>query len=468
MKGSDHSRCDIVAPMGATLLIKNLDAIGLFEDGRREIRPGWIAIEGPAIRALGPGEPPPEHARAEETIDGSGLVAIPGLVNTHHHLYQTLTRAWLPAANCSLFPWLEALYPVWARLDDEAVRLGALVGMAELMLSGCTTAADHHYVFPERAKGGLEAEVAAAREIGIRLHATRGSMSLSKKDSGLPPEAVVETHDEILAASERAVGAHHDAARFSMCRVGLAPCSPFSVTPALMRDTAALAARLGVTLHTHLAENAQDVAYSLAQYGKRPVAYLEEMGWLDARAWLAHGIHFDDAEVARLGRARVGVAHCPSSNMRLGSGIARVQALRAAGSPVGIGVDGSASNDSSNLIQECRQALLLTRVAHGAEAITVEEVFRMATVEGAACLGRDDIGRLVPGYAADIALFALDGVEHAGCHDPLAALLLATTTRVHTLVVNGRVRVRRGAFVEFDLARVVAAHRAAARRLVAA
>ncbi len=467
MKGSDHSRCDIVARMGATLLIKDLDVIGLFEDGRREIRSGWIVIEGPAIRALGAGAPPAEHARADETIDGSGLVAIPGLVNTHHHLYQTLTRAWLPATNCSLFPWLEALYPVWARLDDEAVRLGALVGMAELMLSGCTTAADHHYVFPERAKGGLEAEVAAAGEIGIRLHATRGSMSLSKKEGGLPPEAVVESHDEILAASERAVRAHHDPARFSMCRVGLAPCSPFSVTPALMRDTAALAARLGVTLHTHLAENAQDVAYSLARHGKRPVAYLEEFGWLDARTWLAHGIHFDDGEVARLGRARVGVAHCPSSNMRLGSGIARVQALRAAGSPVGIGVDGSASNDSSNLIQECRQALLLTRVAHGAEAITVEEVFRMATVEGAACLGRDDTGRLAPGYAADVALFALDGVEHAGCHDPLAALLLATTTRVHTLVVNGRVRVRRGAFVEFDLARVVAAHRAAARRLVA-
>jgi len=457
--------------VSTTLLIRNIDTIGLFEDARegsrREIRGGWIAIEGPAIRAVGAGEPPDEHARADETIDASGLVAIPGLVNTHHHLFQTLTRAWLPAVNCSLFPWLESLYPIWARLDDEAVRLGALIGMAELMLSGCATTSDHHYIYPERARGGLEAEVAAAREIGIRLHATRGSMSLSKKDGGLPPEAVVESHDAILAASEHAVATHHDAARYSMCRVGLAPCSPFSVTPELMRDTAALATRLGVTLHTHLAENAEDVAYSIARYGRRPVDYLEEMGWLGERTWLAHGIHFDDGEVARLGRARVGVAHCPSSNMRLGSGIARVQALRAAGAPVGIGVDGSASNDSSNLIAECRQALLLTRVAHGAEALAVEEAFRMATVEGAACLGRDDVGRIAPGFAADVALFSLDGVEHAGAHDALAALLLTTTTRVHTLVVNGRVRIRGGRFVDFDLERAIAQHRVAARRLVA-
>jgi 8-oxoguanine deaminase len=456
-----------------TLLVTRLDTIALLEDegrpdARRDIRDGWIAIDGPAIRAVGAGAPPADFARADETIDGAGLVAIPGLVNTHHHLFQTLTRAWLPAANCSLFPWLEALYPIWARLDDEAVRLGCLIGMAELMLSGCTTTADHHYIYPERARGGLDAEVEAGREMGIRLHATRGSMSLSKKEGGLPPEAVVEPHDAILAASERAVRAHHDPARFAMCRVGLAPCSPFSVTPELMRDTAGLARRLDVTLHTHLAENAEDVAFSLARYGRRPVDSLDESGWLDARTWLAHGIHFDDGEVARLGRARVGVAHCPSSNMRLGSGIARVQALRAAGAPVGIGVDGSASNDSSNMIAECRQALLLTRVAHGAGALRVEEALRMATVEGAECLGRDDIGRIAPGFAADIALFALDGVEHAGCHDPLAALLLATTTRVHTLIVNGRVRIRGGRFVDFDLDRAIAAHRATARRLVGA
>lgn len=453
--------------MATSLLIKNLETIGLFEEGRREIRDGWIAIGAGAIRAVGAGEPPREHARAPETIDGSRLVAIPGLVNTHHHLYQTLTRAWLPAANCSLFPWLRALYPIWARLDDEAVRLGCLVGMAELLLSGCTTVADHHYIYPERAKGGLDVEVAAANEIGIRLHATRGSMSLSKNDGGLPPEAIVETHEEILTACERAVRTHHDPGRYAMCRVGLAPCSPFSVTPALMRETAAMAARLGVTLHTHLAENAEDLAYSLAHYGMRPLDYLEDVGWLGDRTWLAHGIHFDDGEIARLGRARVGVAHCPSSNMRLGSGIARVQALRAAGAPVGIGVDGSASNDSSNLIQECRQALLLTRVAHGATAITVDDVFRMATVDGAACIGRDDIGRIAPGFASDIALFSLDGLDHSGAHDPLSALLLTTTTRAHTVVVNGRVRVRRGEIVGLDTERLVAAHRAAARRLVA-
>jgi 8-oxoguanine deaminase len=454
--------------MSATLLVKNLDAIGLFEEERREIRGGWIAIEGPAIRAVGSGEPPPEVARADETIDGRGLVAIPGLVNTHHHLYQTLTRAWLPAANCSLFPWLEALYPIWSRLDDEAVRLGCLVGMAELLLSGCTTVADHHYIYPERAKGGLEAEVQAAREIGIRLHATRGSMSLSKKDGGLPPEAVVEAHDDILAACERAVRAHHDPARFAMCRVGLAPCSPFSVTPELMRDTAAMASRLGVTLHTHLSENAEDVAYSQARYGKRPVALLEELGWLGGSTWIAHGIHFDDGEVARLGRARVGVAHCPSSNMRLGSGIARVQALRAAGSPVGLGVDGSASNDASNMIQECRQALLLTRVAHGAGAITIDDVFRIASAGGAACLRRDDIGRLAPGCAADIALFPTGGLERSGAHDPLAALLLTSTTRADTVIVNGNARVRRGEIVGLDVERLVAQHGAAARRLVGA
>lgn len=453
--------------MAATLLITNIDAIGLFDDARREIRGGWIAIDGPAIIAVGAGAPPSEHAHAAQTIDARGLVAIPGLVNTHHHLFQTLTRAWLPAANCSLFPWLSALYPVWARLDDESVRLGCLAGMAELMLSGCTTTSDHHYIYPERAKGGLEAEIAAAREIGIRLHATRGSMSLSQKDGGLPPEAVVETHDEIMARSASAVRTHHDPARFAMCRVGLAPCSPFSVTPELMRDTAALAASLDVRLHTHLAENLDDIDYSLARYKMRPVDYLEDAGWLAPRTWLAHGIFFDDAEVARLGRAHVGVAHCPSSNMRLGSGIARVQALRSAGAPVGLGVDGSASNDSGNMIAECRQALLLTRVAHGADAIAVDEVFRMGTREGAACLGRDDIGRIAPGFAADIALFSLGGIEHSGCHDPLAALLLATTTRVHTLIVNGRVRIRGGAFVDFDLDALVARHGAAARRLIA-
>lgn len=452
--------------MTPTLLIADLDAIGLFDDARREIRGGWIAIDGAAIAAVGQGAPPAEFARAAQTIDGRGLVAIPGLVNTHHHLFQTLTRAWLPAANCSLFPWLSALYPVWARLDDEAVRLGCLAGMAELMLSGCTTTSDHHYIYPERAQGGLEAEISAARELGMRLHATRGSMSLSQKDGGLPPEAVVETHDEILARSESAVKAHHDRERFAMCRVGLAPCSPFSVTEALMRDTAALAGSLDVRLHTHLAENKDDVDYSLARYKKRPVDYLEDAGWLAPRTWLAHGIFFDDAEVGRLGRARVGVAHCASSNMRLGSGIARVQALRAAGAPVGLGVDGSASNDSGNMIAECRQALLLTRVAHGADAIAVDEVLRMATREGAACLGRDDIGRIAPGYAADVALFSLAGIEHSGCHDPFAALLLAATTRVDTLVVNGRVRVRGGAFVDFDLDALVARHNAAARRLV--
>lgn len=450
--------------MATTLLIRDIDAIGLFEEGRREIRGGWIAIAGSEITAVGAGAPP---AGAAETIDGRGLVATAGLVNTHHHLFQTLTRAWLPAANCSLFPWLTELYPVWARLDDESVRLGALAGMAELMLSGCTTTSDHHYIYPERAKGGLEAEIAAAAEIGIRFQATRGSMSLSQKDGGLPPEAVVENHETILAASERAVGAFHDPSRFSMCRVGLAPCSPFSVTRELMRDTAALAAALDVRLHTHLAEDVDDVEYSLARYGRRPLDYLEDAGWLAPRTWLAHGIHFDDSEVARLGRARVGIAHCPSSNMRLGSGVARVQALRAAGAPVGIAVDGSASNDSSNMIAECRQALLLTRVTHGADAITTDDVLRMATVDSAACLGRSDIGRIAPGYAADIALFSLQGVEHSGCHDPLAALVLATTTRVHTLIVNGRVRVRGGRFTDFDLETLVSRHREAARRLVA-
>lgn len=453
--------------MSHTLLIKNLDVIGLFEPQRRELRGGWIAVRGPEIRGVGEGPPPERFAAADEAIDGSGLVAIPGLVNTHHHLYQTLTRAWLPAVNCSLFPWLQALYPIWARLDDESVRVGSLAGMAELMLSGCTTTSDHHYVFPKNAQWGLEAQIRAAQQIGIRLHATRGSMSLSEKEGGLPPEALVESHDRILAASERAVETHHDPSRFSMCRVALAPCSPFSVTPELMRDTAALAARHNVRLHTHLAENDEDVAYSLEHYGKRPLEYLEQMGWLARGTWLAHGIHFDDGEVRRLGGARVGISHCPSSNMRLGSGIARVQALRSAGAPVGIGVDGSASNDSSNLIQECRQALLLTRVAHGADAITVDEIFRMATVESAACLGRDDVGRIAEGFAADIALFSLDGIEHSGCHDRLSALLLATTTRVHTLIVNGLVRISGGRFVDFDLERLRREHDVAARKLVA-
>lgn len=392
-------------------------------------------------------------------------MAVPGLVNTHHHLFQTLTRACPAAADAELFDWLRTLYPLWARLNEESVHVAALAGMAELLLSGCTTTTDHHYLFPHGHSRLIDAEIEAARRIGIRFHPTRGSMSVGRSKGGLPPDSVVQSDSRILADSERLIRRYHDPAPGSMLRIALAPCSPFSVSPELMRATAALAGRYGVRLHTHLAETRDEEAYCLNRFGKRPLDLLEDVGWLNGNTWLAHGIWFNRREIARLGRAGVGIAHCPSSNMRLGSGSAPVLALRRAGCPVGLGVDGSASNDSSHMLAEARQALLLHRLLDGAAALNVADTLRMATVEGARCLGREDIGSLEAGKRGDVALFDLRDVGYSGAGDALSALLLCAPTRVSTLVVEGRVVVEASELKTISLDAVLPRHRRLAARM---
>ena len=447
-----------------SLLIRDIHTLVLMDPQNTILRGGFVYAEGGEIKQVGTRLP--ETLRPDRTITAPCAVAIPGLVNTHHHLYQTLTRACAASADAELFDWLRALYPLWARLDDEAVHVAATVGMAELLLSGCTTTSDHHYVFPDGQAKLIDAEIEAAREIGIRFHPTRGSMSVGQSGGGLPPDGVVQNEDAILADSERLIGEYHDPAPGSMLRIALAPCSPFSVSPELMRRTADLAERHQVRLHTHLAETRDEEAYCLARFGKRPLDLLSDAGWLGGNTWLAHGIYFNDREIDRLGRAGVGIAHCPSSNMRLGSGIAPVMGLRRAGCPVGLGVDGSASNDSSHMLAEARQALLLNRLAHGAAALSVREALRMATVEGARCLGRDDIGSLEPGKRADIALFDLRDVGYSGAEDGLSALLLCAPSRVETLVVNGRVVVEDHQVRTIALEPILTRHRRIAARLV--
>ena len=447
-----------------SLLIRDIHTLVTMDAADHVLTGGSLYIEGGAIRkVLAPGARRP---KADRTIDGRHLVAVPGLVNTHHHLYQTLTRAYGPAADSELFNWLTTLYPIWARLDEDAVHAAALVGMAELMLSGCTTTTDHHYVFPRRMTKPIDAEIEAARRIGIRFHPTRGSMSVGRSQGGLPPDSVVQDENRILADCEQTIRKYHDASPGSMLRVALAPCSPFSVSPELMRDTADLAARHDVRLHTHLAETRDEEVYCLDRFGKRPLDLLEEVGWLSSRTWLAHGIHFNRGEIARLGRAGVGIAHCPTSNMRLGSGCAPVLALRKAGCPVGLGVDGSASNDSSHMLAEARQALLLQRVKHGAASMGVRDALRMATIDGARCLGRDDIGSLEAGKRADVALFDLRGIGFSGAGDPVSALLLCAPAQVHTLVVEGRTVVDAGELRTISLETTVARHRKVAARLI--
>jgi len=448
-----------------SLLIRNIHTLAAMDADGRVLRGGFLYIEGGEIRQVGSGKD--RLPKAEREIDGRYAVAIPGLVNTHHHLCQTLTRAYAPAADAELFDWLRTLYPIWARLDEESVHAAALVGMAELMLSGCTTTTDHHYVFPQGHDNMIDAEIEAARRIGIRFHPARGSMSVGASQGGLPPDSVVQSEDRILADCERLIGKYHDPAPGAMLRIALAPCSPFSVSPQLMRDSAQMARRHGVRLHTHLAETRDEEEYCLRRFGKRPLGLLEEVEWLHGGAWLAHGIFFNRREGARLGRAGVGIAHCPTSNMRLGSGCAPVLALRRAGCPVGLGVDGSASNDSSHMLAEARQALLLQRLKNGAAAFGVRDALRMATVEGARCLGRDDIGSLEPGKRADIALFDLRGLGYSGAGDALSALPLCAPAQVDALVVDGRVAVEGGQLRTISVERATARHRRLAARLVA-
>ncbi len=445
-------------------IIRNAAAIVTMDPAAPRLDGGHIVIEGNVITAVGPGAAP--ATAGARIMDASGQVVMPGLVNTHHHMFQTLTRAVPSAQDAELFDWLKTLYGIWARIGDEGFYYAALVGMAELMLSGCTTTTDHQYLFPRGTGRILDAQIEAGRQIGIRFHPTRGSMSLSQKDGGLPPDSVVQDEDEILSDSERVVKRYHDPQPLAMTRVALAPCSPFSVTPRLMRRTADLARSLGVRLHTHLAETMDEERFCLETFGRRPVDYLEECGWIDSDVWLGHGIFFNSGEVQRLGHACMGVAHCPSSNMRLGSGIARIRELLAAGVRVGLGVDGSASNDSSHMLGEARQAMLLARVKYGAKAMTAAEAMRLATAGGAECLGRGDIGTLEAGKAADLAIFDQSDVGYSGNWDPAASLLFCQPGRVRTLIVNGRIVVEDGRLLTVDLEQIQSRHRELARSLM--
>ncbi len=400
-----------------------------------------------------------------KTFDAAEHVVLPGLINTHHHFYQTLTRAVPAALNRELFPWLGALYPLWARLTPEALDLAATLAMAELILSGCTTTTDHHYVFPAGLGNSIDIEVAAAQRLGLRVLLTRGSMNLSQRDGGLPPDSVVQDEDTILADSERLVARYHQGGDGAMVQIALAPCSPFSVTTSLMRATAELAQRLGVRLHTHLSETEDENRFCVEVYKCRPLDYLEDCGWLNDRTWLAHGVHFNDAEIGRLAKAGTAVSHCPCSNQGLASGTCPVCAMEDAGMRVGLGVDGSASNDASNLMQEVRAAFLLQRARYGVGKVTHLDALRWATEGSAACVGRADIGRIKVGAMADFAMFRLDELRFSGSGDPLAALVLCGAHRADRVMVGGRWIVENGEIPGLDVAGLIRSHSAAARKL---
>lgn len=425
--------------------------------------PGGVVVRNGRIAELVPAGAAP--SLPAQVFDASHHVVIPGLINTHHHFYQTLTRAYPPALDRTLFPWLQALYPVWARLTPEALDAAVTVALAELLLSGCTTTTDHHYVFPAGLAEAIDIEATAAARLGIRVVLTRGSMDLSERDGGLPPDSVVQDADTILADSERLIARYHDPAPHAALQIALAPCSPFSVTFGLMRATAELAGRTGVRLHTHLAETADEAAFCQKRFGCSPLDYLEQCGWLRPGTWLAHGIHFSTPDIARLARGGVGVTHCPCSNQGLASGTCRVCELERAGVAVGLGVDGSASNDASNLMQEVRAAFLLQRGANGIEAVSHLDALRWATEGSAACIGRPELGRIVPGAAADLALFKLDELRFSGAGDPLAALVLCGAHRADRVMVGGRWVVEDGAIPGLDLPALMARHSRAARVL---
>lgn len=427
-------------------------------------RGGLVIENGLISEVLAAGQQPARPC--DQLFDARDHVVLPGLINTHHHFYQTLTRAWGPVVNQPLFPWLKTLYPVWARLTPDALALASKVAMAELLLSGCTTAADHHYLFPRGMEESIDIQVAAVRELGMRAMLTRGSMSLGEDEGGLPPRHTVQGQQQILDDSLRLVHQYHECGAGAQIQIALAPCSPFSVTEEIMVESARLAAELDVRLHTHLAETLDEEAFCLARFGLRTVDYLEKVGWLGDRTWLAHGIHFNPDEIARLGAAGTGVCHCPVSNMRLASGICPTLELEAAGAPVGLGVDGSASNDASNLIQEARQALYLQRLRYGAERITPRKVLEWATVGSARLLGRGDLGELLPGKQADLALFKLDDLRFSGSHDPIAALILCGAERADRVMVGGKWRVVDGAIAGLDIEQLIARHKVAAAALV--
>ena len=426
------------------------------DDGGTEHADGWVLVADGLVEAVGGGAPP----ATDERIDLSGAVVTPGLVNTHHHLYQTLTRA--RAQEADLFTWLKTLYPVWAGIDEESVYAAARTGLAELALSGCTTVFDHHYVFPRGTSGLIEAEVRAARELGVRIVASRGSMDLGESDGGLPPDSLVEALDDVLADTERLSALQDD----GFVQIAAAPCSPFSVTGELMRESARLARRLGLVLHTHLAETVEEEAYCRELYGCTPVEYLDSLGWLDRDVWCAHCVHLSERDITRFAESGTGVAHCPTSNLRLGAGVAPVRDLLDAEVRVGLGVDGSASNERGDLLLEVKQALLVARGRGGPAALTVRDALRLGTRGGAAVLRRADLGSLEPGKRADVAVWRTDGLELAGATDPVAGLVLSAPHRVDRLYVGGEEVVRDGRLVRADEDEIARRHRAQARRFV--
>src|SRR3954453_2055256 len=443
----------------ADLLVTDADLVATVDDARHELPGGWVAVTDGLISGVGSSADP--RPSAVRTIDARGCLVTPGLVNTHHHLYQNLTRAFTPALTGGLFDWLGTLYPLWARLDEEAAYVSAYVGLAGLALGGCTTSTDHLYVHPRGAGDLITAEIAAARELGIRFHPTRGSMALSVKGGGLPPDSVVQDDEEILAEAKRLVAAHHDRSPAAMTRIALAPCSPFSVSTSLMARTAELAEELDVRLHTHLCETQDEDAFCLERFGRRPVEYLADVGWMSDRVWLAHTVWPSAPEIARLGAAGVGAAHCPSSNMILGSGLAPIAELRAAGAPVGLGVDGSASADSASLWLEARTAMLQGKLRHGAGAMSARDALEIATRGGAAVLGRaGEIGQLTVGACGDLVVWPLSGVAFAGAlSDPVEAWLRCGPVSARHTVVAGRLVVEDGVPVHGGLDEQLAVHR---------
>lgn len=449
-------------------LIHNATLLVTMDASRREIEDGCVFVRDRRIVAIGTGD---EFIQAhiddaDRLYNARGMLLFPGLVNCHHHLYQTLTRAVPAAQDVSLFGWLKTLYPIWANLTGEAVYVSALVGLIELLFSGCTTVADHLYIYPNDAT--IDEEIRAAREVGVRFHPTRGSMSLGESEGGLPPDSVTEDEETILRETRRAIEEYHDPSPYSMCRVGVAPCSPFSVTPELMRESIELARSYGVLAHTHLAETRDEEEFCLERFGRRPVEYAEDLGWVGDDVWWAHAVHVDADEIQTMARTGTGMAHCPSSNMRLASGIAPVRAMLDADVRVGLGVDGSASNDSSHMLAEARQALLLQRVQNAPDALSARETLEVATLGGARVLQRDDIGAIAVGKAADIVGMRLDHLDYAGAvpHDPVAALVFCYPRRVDFAMVNGRLLVDHGDLLGWDLGRVVDHHNRTARALV--
>lgn len=459
-----------------TLLIRNANAIATFDDTGRELRDASILVRDNVIESVGLAIDLPQEA--DEVIDARNCVVIPGLVNTHHHMYQSLTRAIPSVQDAELFTWLKGLYPIWARMTPEMVHTSALTAMAELLLSGCTTSSDHLYLYPNSAK--LDDTIAAAQQIGMRFHAMRGSMSVGESAGGLPPDSLVENEDVILKDSQRVVEQFHDVNRYAMLRVGLAPCSPFSVSQSLMRESATLARSFkdqGVRLHTHLAENDHDIAYSREKFNKTPTEYAEDLGWLGDDVWHAHCVKLDARGIARFAATDTGIAHCPCSNMRLASGIAPIRKLMDSGVRVGIGVDGCASNDGAHIIAEARQAMLLARVARslqpfgcddGSRELSARGALRLATRGGASVLGRDDIGIIAPGMAADLALFRTDTLAMAGgaVHDPVAALMFCASPQAEYTIVNGRVVVREGQLTTIELGPLIERHNRMAMQLI--